>query len=64
MKYIEFPKINPVCKYVCWIVGTSEESTTNPMTKRAALKLIKERQKKGLYVSLIKSWSCVQSKKL
>lgn len=64
IKYTEFPKINPVCKYVCWIVETSKTSTTNPMTKCAALKLIKERREKALYAELIKTWSCVQAKNL
>lgn len=69
----EFPRINPECKYVVWMVKTSQNSTTNPMTKRQAISLIKDRispkydkhgimSRKGQYATLIKAWSCVQAK--
>jgi len=61
-----WPKISPQCKYVVWIVETSKSfpTTTNPMTKSAALTMIKERRLAGKHAALIKAWSCVQAKKL
>jgi len=62
--YREWPRINPVCRFVVWIVETSPTSTTNPMPKRRALAMIRERREAGKYAELIKTWSCVQSKHL
>ena len=64
MDYITIPKLNPVCKYVVWIVGISPTHTTNPMNKKSALKLIKERHMKNQYATLMKCYSCVSSKNL
>jgi len=63
MKYTEYPRLAPGCKYVAWIVGLSPTHTTNPMTKSAALKMIKERHKNNKYATLIKTWICVSAKK-
>ena len=60
----EFPKVNPVCKYPVWIVALSPTSTTNPMTYRKAMAMLKKRRKDGQYAELIKAWSCVQGKRL
>lgn len=60
----KWPKINPVCKYPVWIVATSKTSTTNPMTRRKAMAILKERRYAGQYAELIKAWSCIQGKKL
>lgn len=64
INYEEYPKFNPACKYICWIVKTSPFSTTNPMTKKRAIKIIAQREKEGKYFKLIKAWSCVQAKNL
>ncbi len=61
---IIWSRISPACKYVVWIVQTSSSSTTNPMTKRAAMKIIKDRLAAGKHARLIKAWSCVSSKNL
>ena len=57
-----FPKINPSCKYVVWLVDHCNGSTSNPMSKKRATNLVKEAAKQGKTWSLIKTWSCVQSK--
>ena len=60
----EWPPLSPECKHKVWIVETSKTSTTNPMFKRDALVLIRERKKQGKFAGLIKAWSCVPLKKL
>jgi len=64
LKVEVWPKISPECKYVVWIVATSKTGTTNPMPKRNAMEMIRERRANGEYAELIKAWSCVQSKNL
>lgn len=62
--YKTLPRLNPACKYVSWIVETSKTSSTNPMPKQRAMRILVERRSKGQYAELIKVYTCVQSKKL
>lgn len=64
MKFKEFPRLSPECKHEVWSVGISETSTTNPMTRKRAVAIFKERQKLGIYAELFKAWSCVEAKNL
>ena len=62
--YKEIPPFSPVCKYPGWLVETSSRSTTNPMTQKAAMKMVQDRLAEGKYAKLIKVWSCVSIKNL
>lgn len=61
-------KINDTCKYVVWIVDYGTGSTSNPMTKPKAIRLLNKcRRENPVYyknAGLIKTWSCVSSKNL
>lgn len=63
--YQTLPNLNPtVCKFVVWIVELSKHHTTNPMTRKTAEAMIKERRKESKYARLIKAFSCVSAENL
>lgn len=59
MKVIQLPKINPVCKYVTWMVSLINNTTTNPMSKKRALGIVAKEKLAGRDPVLYRCWTCI-----
>lgn len=64
LTFRQLPKINPAYKFVSWIVCWSDYSTSNPLTKKTAIKIHNQRVKDGKYSELLRCWTCVSAKNL
>jgi hypothetical protein len=58
----KFSRISEVCKYVVWIVVLNTGGTTNPMSKRRAMRIFKKELEKGDKTYLIRMYSSVSAK--
>lgn len=60
---ISIPRIFPSCRYAVWLACRNTGETTNPMSKRRALQILKKELAKGKKPYLIRTYSSISAKK-